>query len=203
MSVTERLLERTSVYRAWMAPQTERKFAPIRAHTDLGAVRRVLDVGCGPGTNRSQFGDADYLGLDINERYIEHARRRYGGNFRAVDVTRYAVPDAERYDFILVNSFLHHLPTPEVERILSHLSTMLSDDGHVHILELVLPAGRSVARTLTNLDRGDYARPLEGWGGLFGRWFEIAVFEPYPVGAAGVTMWNMIYCKGARRSRQP
>jgi len=77
----------------------------------------VLDVGCGPGTNRSQFGDADYLGLDINERYIEHARRRYGGDFRAVDVTRYAVPDAERYDFILVNSFLHHLPTPEVERM--------------------------------------------------------------------------------------
>jgi SAM-dependent methyltransferase len=199
VAVSARLLERTLVYRVWMAPQTERKFAPIRAHNDLGRVRRVLDVGCGPGTNTSQFPKADYLGLDINERYIEDARRRFHRQFQAVDVTRYEVTESERYDFILVNSFLHHLPTPEVERILAHLATLLSEDGHVHCLELVLPAGRSVARALARWDRGDYARPLQAWRELFERSFEPVVCEPYPVGALSVTMWNMVYFKGRAR----
>ena len=200
MSVASRLLEQTLVYRAWMAPQTERKFAPIRAHNDLGGVRRVLDVGCGPGTNTSQFPTADYLGLDINQRYIADARRRYQRDFQAVDVTRYEVTDSERYDFILVNSFLHHLPTPDVERILAHLATLLSPDGHVHCLELVLPAERSVARALAHWDRGDYARPLPEWRELFQRSFEPVQMESYPVGALSVTLWNMVYFKGRARA---
>jgi SAM-dependent methyltransferase len=199
VGVSTRLLERTLVYRLWMAPQTDRKFAPIRAHNDLGGVRRVLDVGCGPGTNTSQFPTADYLGLDINERYIADARRRYQREFQAVDVTRYEVPESERYDFILVNSFLHHLPRPDVQRILTHLATLLSPDGHVHCLELVLPADRSVARALAHWDRGDYARPLQEWRELFEQSFEPVVCEPYPVAAASVTLWNMVYFKGNAR----
>jgi SAM-dependent methyltransferase len=198
MAVADRLLEQTLVYRVWMAPQIERKFAPIRAHNDLARVRRVLDVGCGPGTNTSQFLDADYVGLDINPRYVDSARRRYGKDFRVVDVTQYEVSDQERFDFVLVNSFLHHLATPDVERILDHLSALLSDDGHVHLLELVLPSQPSVARQLAKWDRGDYARPLEDWRTIFERSFRTVVFEPYRVGLGRVTFWNMIYFKGAR-----
>lgn len=191
-----RLLEQTLVYRVWMAPQTSRKFAPIRAHNDLSAVSRVLDVGCGPGTNTSQFAAAsDYLGLDINPQYIEDARRRHKREFRAVDVTRYEVDDADRFDFILINSFLHHLPTDEVRRILEHLRGLLTDDGHVHMLELVMPERPSVSRQLARWDRGRYARPLDEWRALFSEIFAIDVFEPYPVGIADLTLWNMIYCK--------
>ena len=47
------------------------------AANDVASVRRVLDVGCGPGTNTRYFEHADYLGLDINRGYIESARRRF------------------------------------------------------------------------------------------------------------------------------
>ncbi len=196
MDLTSRLLEQTHVYRLWMGPQAERKFAPILAHNDLTRVTRVLDVGCGPGTNTEHFRNADYLGLDINPRYIADAQRRFRREFRAVDVTQYTVTDAERYDFILVNSFLHHLPTPDVHRILSHLSTLLTDDGHVHILDLILPSTRSLARALAHLDRGDYPRPATEWGRIFEQVFDPVVVEPYPVGLGGVTFWNMLYFKG-------
>lgn len=197
MSLKSRLLEHTLVYRLWMGPQIARKFAPIRAHNDLSAVRRVLDVGCGPGTNTSQFAAAsDYLGLDINPQYVADARRRHRREFRAVDVTRYEVDASSRFDFILINSFLHHLPTPDVRQILAHLNGLLTEDGHVHMLELVMPNERSVARRLAKWDRGDYARPPGEWYELFSDAFGIDVFEPYAVSAGGVTLWNMIYCKG-------
>jgi len=67
-----------------MAPFAERKFAPILAHNDLSKVGRVLDVGCGPGTNTRHFEGSSYLGLDLNERYVTDAHCRYGREFRAV-----------------------------------------------------------------------------------------------------------------------
>ncbi|RMH13127.1 MAG: class I SAM-dependent methyltransferase [Gemmatimonadetes bacterium] len=198
MSLKDRLLERTWVYRAWQAPFQAQKFAPVRRHNDLTAVRRVLDVGCGPGTNTGHFLHADYLGIDINPRYVEAARRRWGRDFLAADVTRYEVGHGG-FDFILANSFFHHIDDADTDRILAHLATLLAPDGHVHVLDLVLPPGPSPARMLAKLDRGDHPRPLERWREIFSRHFRPVVFEPYPLGVLGVTLWSMVYFKGAPR----
>jgi SAM-dependent methyltransferase len=173
----------------------------VLQHNDLAAVRRVLDVGCGPGTNTPHFTQADYLGVDFNEKYIAYARARHARKFITADVTTWTVAEGERYDFVLCNSLFHHIDTPNTRRILEHLSTLLADDGHVHILDLVLPADPSIGRLLARMDRGDWPRPLEEWREIFSATFEPVVFEPYPVGALGVTLWNMIYFKGKPRRR--
>lgn len=198
MSLKERLLEWTPVYRAWQVPFQESKFAPIRRHNEMGGVRRVLDVGCGPGTNAPHFAACDYLGVDINPGYIAAAKERYGRDFVVADVTTHQV-EAGAFDFILVNSFFHHVPDDETDRILRHLSTLLTVDGHIHILDLVLPERPSVGRILARWDRGDHPRPLSGWREIFERYFESAVFEPYSLGVMGVTLWNMVYFKGTSR----
>jgi SAM-dependent methyltransferase len=197
MNLVTHLLELPLVYRLWQAPFAEDKLAPLLEHNDLRQVRRVLDVGCGPGTNTPLFTHADYLGIDINERYIERARRRYKRTFVAADLTTldYAVARG-KFDFILINSLLHHIKDIDCHTILSQLSARLSEGGCVHILELVLPGGYSVAQLLANCDRGKYPRPLNNWRALFIEHFEIIVFQPYSLGLLGTTLWNMIYCKG-------
>jgi SAM-dependent methyltransferase len=199
-AVANRLMENTLVYRLWMAPFAERKLAPITARDGFRGVRRVLDVGCGPGTNARHFTHADYLGVDINERYIEDARRRHPGRFMVADVTALDVAPEERFDCILVNSLLHHIATPDVERLLAHLARLLADAGEIHILDLVLPAEPSVARLLARCDRGDFPRPLEEWRRLFTAAFEPILFEPYPLGALGTTLWSMVYFRGRARA---
>ena len=194
-----RLMENTLAYRVWQAPFAERKLAPLFAHNDVAAARRVLDVGCGPGTNTHHFGGADYLGIDFNPAYIESARQRTGREFIVADVTKYEVEDDRRFDLILANSLFHHIDSESTRRILAHLATLLAPDGHVHIFDLVLPPRPSVARLLARADRGDFPRPLEEWRTLFGEAFEIEVFEPYHLGAGGVSMWNMVYFKGRAR----
>lgn len=197
--MTASVLEHTLVYRLWQAPFAERKFAPIVAHNDVSRIRRVLDVGCGPGTNTHHFGHADYVGIDINPRYTDAARRRTGRQFIAADATTYVVDPSERFDFIFLNSFLHHVDTPSVHRILSHLATLLTDDGAIHILDLIRPERPSVALTLARLDRGDFPRPLAEWRTLFEASYVPVVFEPYALTGLGVTLWQMIYFKGHRR----
>ena len=199
MKLTDRLLEQPIVYRTWMAPFAEAKLAPMRTHTDFTKLRRVLDVGCGPGTNAPHFAHADYLGVDINPQYVADAAKRYGRPFLAADITTYQVT-GEPFDGILVNSFLHHVDLPSTHRILAHLPTLLPDDGFVHIIELVLPPRASPSRLLAKLDRGDYPRPVEEWRAIFNQHFEEVVYEPYSVGLVGVTLWKFVYFKGKKRA---
>jgi SAM-dependent methyltransferase len=196
VNFVEAALEYPLVYRLWQAPFVEQKFRPIRAHNDLRAVRRVLDAGCGPGTNTAQFCGAEYLGIDCNPRYIEQARRRYHRSFLVADVTAYTAPPGEHYDFILLNSLLHHIEAPGVRGILSHLASLLSPDGHVHILDLVLPERPGIARRLAEHDRGKFPRPLTEWRDLFTGIFDPVVFEPFSVTAFGAVLWELVYFKG-------
>jgi SAM-dependent methyltransferase len=196
------VMDRVAAYRLSQAPFAERKLAPFFRHNRLESIHRVLDVGCGPGTNASHFQDVDYLGIDVNPDYIEYARRRYGGDrFRVADVTHglsSSVGGVEGFDCILVNSLFHHIDTPGTRAVLAALSPLLTRAGHAHILDLVMPDRPTIARRLARWDRGEFPRPLEEWRALFGEVFEPVVFEPYPLGAFGVTLWNMVYFKGKR-----
>jgi SAM-dependent methyltransferase len=184
------------VYRLWMGTHAEKKLIPIMTHNDVGRIRRVLDVGCGPGTNAPHFPHTDYLGIDWNERYIRDARNRYSGYFQVGDVTKLQVPADERFDFILVNSLLHHIDTPATRRLLSHLPALLIEGGHVHIIELVLPLTFSLPFVMARADRGDYPRPITEWRHIFNEYFDEVVFEPFDVSVCGIAFWNLVYFKG-------
>lgn len=195
-SIRDWLMERTLTYRIWQTLFALQKFDPVLRHNDLSSTRRVLDVGCGPGTNTDRFRHAEYLGIDINPGYIESARARTGREFRVADVTTYRLED-QGFDFILANSFLHHIADDATHRILSHLNGLLAPDGHVHILDLVLPRRPSAARLLAKWDRGDHPRSVERWEDMFSSHFTPVVFEPYPLTVFGVRLWSMVYFKGA------
>src|SRR5262249_49595116 len=167
----------SAIYRLWQAPFANRKLAPLTAHNDLRRVRRVLDVGCGPGTNTHLFAHADYLGVDINPVYIAFARKRFSREVVVADVVNWKIPQATSFDFILVNSFFHHVDTHSVRHVLEHLRSLLSPDGYIHILDLVLPERLCMARMLARLDRGRYPRRLDEWQILLSQYFELTVFQ--------------------------
>jgi len=196
MRLFDYLLEQPFLFNLSQLPFTRQKFARILKHNDLSKVRRVLDVGCGPGTNAPSFSHAAYQGIDINPRYIELARRRFQRNFLVADATKYEIDSNEAYDFILVNSFLHHIDTPYVSRILAHLATLLSPDGYIHSVELVLPEHSGLPRLLANMDRGKFARPLSSWRDLFEQHLHTEVFEPFSITHLGCGIMDLVYYKG-------
>jgi len=199
MSFIDRVMEQPLVYRLWQAPFAARKLAPVLSRQDLAKAGRVLDVACGPGTNASQFANANYVGIDVNDRYIKTAQSRYPGQFITADAIQWSAETADEFDFILVNSFLHHLDDDEVRVLLRSLRTRLAPQGKFHILELVLPDSLGVARTLARLDRGHYARPLEDWRSLLSEVLHIEWFEPYKLTAFRIPCWHMVYAVGSAR----
>ena len=156
-------------------------------------------MGCGPGTNTSYFSHTYYLGIDHNLRYLQHAHGQHREGLSGCGRHAPGLAPEARFDFILINSFIHHIDTPNARSLLAQLSTLLAEDGQIHILDLLLPAQPSIARLLARLDRGEFPRPLKEWEQIFTETFETEVFEPYEVTGCGATLWEMVYFKGRRK----
>jgi SAM-dependent methyltransferase len=193
------LLEQPAIYRLWQRPFAQEKLAPFRRHNNLARLGRVLDVGCGPGTNARHLASTDYLGLDINPKYIAYARQRYPGRFEVADAARFSLGEDQQFDCIIVNSLLHHLDDAAVCSLLSGLRSHVSPDGSVHVLELVKATGLGFDTLLTRADRGRFSRSLERWSELVRQFYDVVVVEPYPLGVGRVVLWNMVYMKGRPR----
>lgn len=190
------ILSQPIAYRLWMAPWAARKLEPVLRNNDVRSIKRVLDVGCGPGTNAPSFAHADYVGVDLNEQYVRDARKRFGRNFVAADVRGNDFPVGNGFDCILVNSLLHHLDLESTRTLLRRFTELLTPDGHVHIIELVLPDNLSVPWALAKADRGHYPRPLAEWKELFSESFTPVVFEPFRLNGGPLTLWELVYFKG-------
>ena len=92
---------------------------------------RLLEVGCGMGTDLLQFarGGAKVTGADLTPRSVETSRRHlalYGetGDFTVSDCEQLPFAD-ESFDVVYSNGVLHHTPDTacavrEVHRVLRH-----------------------------------------------------------------------------------
>jgi ubiquinone/menaquinone biosynthesis C-methylase UbiE len=90
---------------------------------------RVLEIGCGMGTDGAQFAKAgaDYTGIDLTDAAIELTRKRFElwgfeGEFRVADAENLDFGD-ESFDLVYSHGVLHHTPNTaaavrEIHRIL-------------------------------------------------------------------------------------
>ena len=192
----DQILRHPAVYRAWQAPFVNQKLAPFLANSSIGPDDRVIDVGCGPGTNAGIFQAKGYVGADLSPEYVASARDRFPDHqFEVWDITKPG-PDLGTFDIALINSVFHHLSDAETETVLTSLPEFLRPGSPIHIIDLVLPPDRSLARTLAKLDRGEYPRPLDHWRSLLGGLLDVKIFEPFRIGLFGRRMWDMVYVQG-------
>jgi SAM-dependent methyltransferase len=196
---TDRLLELPIVYQTWQLPFATAKLKPFLAQLAVEQPRRVLDIGCGPGTNARAFAGRDYVGIDINPDYIKTASERHPGRWVVGDVTDETVFPDEQFDCVFANSLMHHLDDGAVRNLLARMARLTASGGKVHVLDLVLPPRASAGRVLARLDRGRFARPLDRWRTLFNEHLREERFQPYAFGLPLVPLWDMVYFIGVPR----
>lgn len=160
---------------------------------------RLLDVCCGTGdfaplyTPRGEQGGV-YLGVDLNERYIEYARRRYGSNksrqFEVRDATMLSLPEASFGKALFANS-LHHFPDDLNRQVLAQIARSLRPDGRLIVIDLVGDHPGAVQQFFLRRDRGELPRPMAAQRALIAERFHIereatfdAGFTPQTIFAA-------------------
>ena len=120
---------RYNVYAPWMKQ---------RIGFEQYAGKRLLEVGCGTGTDSLQFarGGSIVTGVDLTPRSLEIARKRfevYGqqGEFVLSDAEQLHFPD-ESFDVVYSFGVIHH--TPDTERAAAEIHRVLKRGGKAVVM---------------------------------------------------------------------
>ena len=99
---------------------------------------KVLEIGCGLGTDGAQFAKAgaDYTGVDLTDAAIELARKRFElfglkGDFQVADAENLGFPD-ESFDVVYSHGVLHH--TPDIEAAVQEIYRVLKPGGRAIVM---------------------------------------------------------------------
>jgi SAM-dependent methyltransferase len=147
---------------------------------------RVLDIGCGPGTQVWRFMDAEYYGFDLNEQNIRMAQRKYKSypnlRFFHADVSAYFntgnFTESDCFDLEFMLGVLHHLSDDEIASCVSSVKKLLrpanknvpdcgNGGGELRTVDVVdLPQKSAFTGFLLRHDRGKFVRTEEGYVSL-------------------------------------
>ena len=99
---------------------------------------RVLEIGCGLGTDGAQFAKAgaDYTGIDLTEAAVDLARKRFElshlpGTFQTGDAEKLVFPD-NSFDLVYSHGVLHH--TPDIQSAIKEIHRVLRPGGHAKVM---------------------------------------------------------------------
>ncbi len=99
---------------------------------------RVLEIGCGLGTDGVQFAQAgaDYTGVDLTEAAIDLARKNFEqrglqGEFKVADAENLDFADSS-FDLVYSHGVLHH--TPDIARAVSEIHRVLKPEGRAIVM---------------------------------------------------------------------
>jgi trans-aconitate 2-methyltransferase len=139
---------------------------PVRdllAAVPTAVVRRVVDIGCGPGNSTevlaARFPAAEVSGIDSSPEMVDAARRRLPAvAFALADIREW--PDPGPYDVILANAVFQWLP--DHEGLLPSLAARLAPGGSLCVQmpdNLDEPALRAIREIAAD---GPWAEQLRG-----------------------------------------
>ena len=98
------------------------------------SAEKLLDVPCGTGEFCMLFPPGCYYGLDISEKYIDYARKKYKRRFFRGDALRIGFDEAF-FDKVLTLSLLHHIDDSSVKSVLKETKRILKPDGILLLIE--------------------------------------------------------------------
>jgi SAM-dependent methyltransferase len=138
------------------------RHAYVRDYLRVLPGERVLDVGCGPADVLAHLDPSvRYTGVDLSPRYIDAARRRFGGRgeFYLESVRDTTVREPGSFDLVMANGLIHHLDDEEARRLLETAREALKPTGRFVSLDGCFVAGQGrLARWLVSRDRGRFVR---------------------------------------------
>lgn len=135
----------------------------------------ILEIGCGPGKLTTYINCKKYLGIDMNNKYIEHAKKHYETkSVKFLTLNAMNIPKIkDSFDLIIAMNIVHHLTDSEIEHILKNLIS------NVSFKRLLIFDGRPdigpFGKILEYLDQGSNFRDTEEIAKLVKKYLKVEV----------------------------
>ena len=131
---------------------------------------KVLDIGCGTGYILDYLPKVEYYGFDLNQSYIDLARKQYGnrGKFFQRAVGSSTTFEERDFDIVLAIGVLHHLNDNEARHLFKLASDLLKPGGRLITAYdgCYVKDQSRVIRFILWLDRGKFIRRKEAYVNL-------------------------------------
>ncbi len=169
-------------YARWMFTLGIR-YEPIKSYLDPQSDDSILDIACGVGTYTKIVGEAKYLGVDLNEEYIETANKEWGSNSRKFEVQDVLTIDQKypkgSFNKGMMLGLIHHLPEEDALKLLKKSSEILTE--RLVVMDNYYSKWHLINNLVCHLDRGKYVRTVEHERMILKQYFDIEKERRYYV----------------------
>ncbi len=155
----------------------------------------LLDLPCGTGLFSPLFPDSAYTGVDLGEKYVARAQKKYPRKkFLVGDALDLQFPEAH-FDSVLTIGFLHHLDEADVKRALSEIHRVLKPGGKFLLIEDCPTRSRwnILGRFLQSHDAGGRIRSMEYYERVLREKFTMEKSYPMRAGVWDYGVWVVGY----------
>jgi len=134
--------------------------------------KSIIEIGCGTALLLKHISIDRYLGVDMNEDYINYARKKHkknGVTFLVEDANKLKKIN-ENFDLLIMFNIIHHLSENNLNAIIKNLIRNVKF-SRIIVLDSkpVWPFGWF----LEKIDQGDNFRELDEIAGIFSRHFTV------------------------------
>jgi len=136
-------------------------FVYVTQHIRAKEGDRILDIGCGTGEILRYMPNVDYLGFDMDEKFVHAASEAYGhrGTFLCQALGRDTVEHFSTFDIACATGVLHHLNDGEAIELFKLARKALRPGRRLVTLDGCFVEGQSfLSRFTLSMDRGKYVR---------------------------------------------
>ncbi len=138
---------------------------------------KILDIGCGTAEILYYLPKVEYVGLDMNQAYIDYAKKRFGnrGKFLNQRVREGIVNELSLFDFdrVLAKGVLHHLNDDEAIQLFELARSALKHGGRLITFDGCYVKGQPwLTRLILSKDRGKYVRTKDEYLSLASNLFK-------------------------------
>lgn len=158
--------------------------------------KKVLDFGCGTGSNCFIFDSNNYLGIDVDKDRINYAKKLYPNySFMTIKDCKIPVKD-NHFDFVCIFATLHHIPDDIALRYTKEFYRILKKGGKILAIEAYASKTHRFNNWFMDLvDRGEHIRSEDGYHKLFGKGFKIKTLKRFKT----FFFYNMVFFSAEKK----
>lgn len=174
-----------------MCHHDDKKIREILALTEVKENSKILDIGTGTGILISYLlekSPSKLVGLDISEKMIEVAKKKYEGKnvkFIVSDIMNF---NEDKYDYIFIYSAYPHFK--DKEKLFEHLSSLLNENGKVVIAHSQSRDEINNVHSKSDVVKEDVLLPIED---------NIKIINKYLITGKTVDNYEMYYIEAMKK----
>ena len=162
----------TFVYKNLVVPlQGKETFKFVDDHYNKGD--KVLDFGCGIGSNSKLFHHNDYIGVEVDESRVLSSRLKYPKNkfeqIPYISTPSDKIPfEDNSFDLVFISLCLHHIDSDTCKLLFKEFSRMLKHNGEIIGIEPCIISKKYFSNVFMNIiDAGDYILPINEYKQIY------------------------------------